>query len=60
MKSRYLINGQPVYNLAKWCEGKQLKIGTFKKSLYRAKNCHNSNECKCMGFDVIRVRGGCR
>lgn len=57
MKTTYRINGHPVHNLTKWCAKRKLKIGTFERALYRAQNCHNSNECRCMGFDVIRLKG---
>jgi len=57
MKTKYLINNLPVQNLAQWCKSRGLLIGTFDKAIHRAK-AKGSNECHCLGFYVIRLKGG--
>lgn len=54
MKTKYLIDNQPISNLAKWCREREYLIGTFDKAIHRAK-LKGAKDCTCKGHYIVRI-----
>ena len=54
MENNYIINGNKVKKLSKWCKDRKLSIHAFYKAIKVAKT-KESNNCICKGYKITRL-----